>query len=145
MEDMLVNAEAKSAVLVSSKPGCFIAGADIAWLDSAKDKEEVSTYLRGLLSYVWTEYEVTSLFFQLRQISINGQVMMQKLESSPKPVVAAINGSCLGGGLEVSSVIQYFACLLDTTVCMTACLRDTTACMTASYDCMYDCILRLHV
>lgn len=27
--------------------------------------------------------------------------MMQKLESSSKPVVAAINGSCLGGGLEV--------------------------------------------
>lgn len=42
MEDMLANAEAKSAVLVSSKPDCFIAGADIAWLDSAKDKEEVS-------------------------------------------------------------------------------------------------------
>ncbi len=44
MEDTLVNDAAKSAVLVSSKPGCFIAGADIAWLDSAKDKEEVSIY-----------------------------------------------------------------------------------------------------
>ena len=41
MEDTLVNADIKSAVLVSSKPGCFIAGADIAWLDSAKDKDEV--------------------------------------------------------------------------------------------------------
>lgn len=41
MEDSLANPEAKSAVLVSSKPGCFIAGADIAWLDSAKDEEEV--------------------------------------------------------------------------------------------------------
>ena len=27
--------------------------------------------------------------------------MMQKIEDSGKPVVAAINGSCLGGGLEV--------------------------------------------
>ena len=41
MEDMLASPEAKSAVLVSAKPGCFIAGADIAWLDSAKNKEEV--------------------------------------------------------------------------------------------------------
>lgn len=39
---------------------------------------------------------------QLREISRSGQEMMQKVESSPKPVVAAINGSCLGGGLEVS-------------------------------------------
>lgn len=36
-----MNEAAKAAVLVSSKPGCFIAGADIAWLDSAQDKEEV--------------------------------------------------------------------------------------------------------
>lgn len=27
--------------------------------------------------------------------------MFEKLEKSPKPVVAAISGSCLGGGLEV--------------------------------------------
>lgn len=39
---------------------------------------------------------------KLRQISTNGQAMMKKLESSTKPVIAAINGSCLGGGLEVS-------------------------------------------
>lgn len=42
VEDALANAEVKSAVVVSTKPGCFIAGADIAWLDSAKDKDEVS-------------------------------------------------------------------------------------------------------
>ena len=34
---------------------------------------------------------------------MTGQSMMQKLENSKKPVVAAINGSCLGGGLEVSA------------------------------------------
>lgn len=39
--------------------------------------------------------EVTSL-------SQEGQKMFEKIEKSPKPVVAAINGSCLGGGLEVN-------------------------------------------
>lgn len=43
MEDTLANAKATSAVLVSSKPGSFIAGADIGWLDSAKNKDEVSS------------------------------------------------------------------------------------------------------
>lgn len=41
MEFALTNNAVKSAVLMSGKPGCFIAGADIAMLDSAKDKNEV--------------------------------------------------------------------------------------------------------
>lgn len=38
--------------------------------------------------------EVTSL-------SQGGQKMFEMIENSPIPIVAAINGSCLGGGLEV--------------------------------------------
>jgi len=34
-------------------------------------------------------------------ISSEGQKMLQALEDSKKPVVAAIMGSCMGGGLEV--------------------------------------------
>lgn len=45
--------------------------------------------------------EVTSL-------SQEGQKMFEKIEKSPKPVVAAINGSCLGGGLEVNK--HFSAC-----------------------------------
>ena len=33
--------------------------------------------------------------------------MMQQLEDSNKPVVAAINGSCLGGGFEVALGCHY--------------------------------------
>jgi len=33
--------------------------------------------------------------------------MMQRLADSNKPVVAAINGSCLGGGLEVAIGCHY--------------------------------------
>lgn len=83
MEDLLANPEASAAVLISSKPGCFIAGADVSWLDSAKSVEE------------------------LKEISMTGQAMMQKLEDSSKPVVAAISGSCLGGGLEVALGCHY--------------------------------------
>ena len=45
---MLANPQAKAAVLTSSKPGCFIAGADIGWLDAAKDKEEVVRMCVGM-------------------------------------------------------------------------------------------------
>lgn len=38
---------------------------------------------------------------EVTQLSQDGQKMLEKIEHSPKPVVAAISGSCLGGGLEV--------------------------------------------
>lgn len=40
---------------------------------------------------------------EVTQLSQEGQKMLEKIEQSPKPVVAAISGSCLGGGLEVSN------------------------------------------
>ena len=36
------------------------------------------------------------------KISTDGQEVMNRLENNSKPIVAAIMGSCLGGGLEVS-------------------------------------------
>lgn len=38
---------------------------------------------------------------EVTQLSQDGQKMLEKIEHSPKPIVAAISGSCLGGGLEV--------------------------------------------
>jgi len=37
---------------------------------------------------------------------------MQRLADSNKPVVAAINGSCLGGGLEVELLQAWLYCIL---------------------------------
>ena len=34
-------------------------------------------------------------------ISEGGQRLLQEVEDCPKPIVSAIMGSCLGGGLEV--------------------------------------------
>lgn len=64
--------------MISGKPGCFIAGADISMLEKCKTQEEV------------------------REISQSGQRILKGVETMKKPVVAAIMGACLGGGLEVS-------------------------------------------
>ena len=53
-----------------------------------------------LPSHTYTHMPLTT-HPQLRAISTGGQSIMQKLEDSGKPVIAAIHGSCLGGGLEV--------------------------------------------
>lgn len=73
----------QASVLISGKPGCFVAGADLKMLRSAQTKEEVT------------------------QISHDAQKILQSIEDMPKPIVAAISGSCLGGGFEVRS-ISYF-------------------------------------
>lgn len=43
---------------------------------------------------------------EVTKLSQEGQKMFEKIEKSPKPIVAAINGSCLGGGLEVNKDCQ---------------------------------------
>uniref|UniRef100_A0A8C9EN79 enoyl-CoA hydratase n=1 Tax=Pavo cristatus TaxID=9049 RepID=A0A8C9EN79_PAVCR len=83
MNEIWANEAVKSAVLISSKPGSFIAGADIDMIAACKTSQEVT------------------------QLSQEGQKMLEKIEQSSKPIVAAISGSCLGGGLEVAIACHY--------------------------------------
>ncbi|KAJ7341403.1 hypothetical protein JRQ81_005460 [Phrynocephalus forsythii] len=83
MNEIWANDAVGSAVLISAKPGCFIAGADINMIEACKSSQEIT------------------------QLSQEGQKTMDNLEKSPKPIVAAISGSCLGGGLEVALACQY--------------------------------------
>ncbi|XP_005400479.1 PREDICTED: trifunctional enzyme subunit alpha, mitochondrial [Chinchilla lanigera] len=83
MNEIWANDQIRSAVLISSKPGCFVAGADINMLAACKTSQEAT------------------------RISQEAQRMFEKLEKSTKPIVAAINGSCLGGGLELAISCQY--------------------------------------
>ncbi|XP_008277263.1 hydroxyacyl-CoA dehydrogenase trifunctional multienzyme complex subunit alpha a [Stegastes partitus] len=83
MGEIWSNGGVKSAVFISRKPGCFIAGADIKMIQACKSSEEVT------------------------RLSREGQKMLEKIEKSPIPIVAAIHGSCLGGGLELAIACQY--------------------------------------
>ncbi|KAK6023880.1 fatty acid oxidation complex, alpha subunit [Ostertagia ostertagi] len=73
----------KSVVLMSGKPNSFIAGADVTMLKNAKTPSDGSN------------------------ISRKAQEQFEKLEKSGKPIVAAIMGSCMGGGLELAMSCHY--------------------------------------
>ncbi|XP_027855695.1 hydroxyacyl-CoA dehydrogenase trifunctional multienzyme complex subunit alpha b isoform X2 [Xiphophorus couchianus] len=83
MNEVWANEAVQSAVVISSKPGSFIAGADINMIQACSTAEDVT------------------------KLSQTGQQMFERIERSPKPIVAAINGSCLGGGLEFAIACQY--------------------------------------
>jgi 3-hydroxyacyl-CoA dehydrogenase/enoyl-CoA hydratase/3-hydroxybutyryl-CoA epimerase len=68
----------KGVVFISGKKDSFIAGADISMLDACKTAEQAET------------------------IAVMGQQMFDRLEQLRLPLVAAIHGPCLGGGLELA-------------------------------------------
>ena len=75
--------DVKSVVLISGKVGCFIAGADINMIEACKTADEAQALSKGC------------------------QDFLAKVEASKKPVVAAIMGPCLGGGLETAMACHY--------------------------------------
>ena len=70
-------AEVRGVILTGAGPKAFIAGADIADLAT-----------QGVL--------------QGRGRSLQGQAMLRAFEAMGKPVLAAVNGYCLGGGCELA-------------------------------------------
>ena len=75
-----------AAVLISGKADIFIAGADIEQFLGFRTEQDA---------------EATSRY---------GQRMVNLVERSRVPIVAAIHGACLGGGLEVALACRYRIC-----------------------------------
>lgn len=90
MHDLWQNDAIKGGVLISGKPSCFIAGADIKMLQACNGNAA-----------------------EIAALSASGQDLLNKVHASPKPIVAAIKGSCMGGGLEVALACQYRLAVKD--------------------------------
>ncbi|HEX4621484.1 MAG TPA: enoyl-CoA hydratase-related protein, partial [Myxococcaceae bacterium] len=86
-EQMLSRAEkdavVRAVVFTSGKKDTFIAGAKLDFLQEIKTAQEAA------------------------QLSRKAQEGFNRLDSFPKPVVAAIHGACLGGGLEWAMACDY--------------------------------------
>lgn len=76
------DSEVKAVLITSGKKDCFIAGADINDLRQKKEEE------------VW-------------KLSLKGQEIFSRLASLQQVVIAAIDGACLGGGLELALSCDY--------------------------------------
>jgi 3-hydroxyacyl-CoA dehydrogenase/enoyl-CoA hydratase/3-hydroxybutyryl-CoA epimerase len=78
LNEMGAKGELDALVLFSKKQGNFIAGADITLFQAAKTAAEAMELSRG------------------------GQILLNHWEDLPFPTIVGINGTCLGGGCELS-------------------------------------------
>src|SRR3954463_1879471 len=81
--------ELRGVVIASGKSDGFIAGADVEQFATFKGPGDAA------------------------RVSALGQELLNRLEGLKEPVVRAIHGACLGGGLEVTLACRYRICTND--------------------------------
>lgn len=93
VNDVLIKAQQhpglEGLVIVSGKPDSFIAGADITMIAACSNANEAEALAR------------------------KGQNTLAQIAAFPVPVIAAIHGACLGGGLELALACHSRVCSLD--------------------------------
>lgn len=91
--EILLQAQALSQlqglVIISGKPDSFIAGADITMIAACRTAQDA------------------------RILAQKGQSILAQIAAFPVPVVAAIHGACLGGGLELALSCHSRICSQD--------------------------------
>lgn len=85
LEELIDNKEVRVIILTGAGKKSFISGGDIG--------EELK--MDSLTSYRW---------------SLTGHKLCATIEASPKPVIAAVNGYCLGGGFEFALACDFRIC-----------------------------------
>lgn len=82
LDEVYNNKEIRSAIITGAGPKAFIAGADISEFNGLNKEEAMMMAKKG-----------QDIFF--------------KIENSPKPIVAAVNGFALGGGCELAMSCHF--------------------------------------
>ena len=85
LEELIADPAVRVIILTGAGEKSFISGGDIG--------EELK--MNGLTSYRW---------------SLTGHKLCATIEGSPKPVIAAVNGYCLGGGFEFALACDFRLC-----------------------------------
>jgi enoyl-CoA hydratase/carnithine racemase len=91
VDELLADDEVKAIVITGGGTRAFVAGADIPEI-----KELLETPEEG--------YDEARAFIE------RGQATHLKIEQADKPIIAAINGFCLGGGLELAMSCHMRIC-----------------------------------
>ena len=83
IDEVRADPKKKALIINSLLDGVFIAGADIKEIEKIKDGEQAKELVR------------------------KGKEFLEKIESMEIPVIAAIHGFCLGGGLELALACHF--------------------------------------
>lgn len=82
-DQVLANPEVKAIIITGAGQFAFVAGADINEIKQQIDAGRAGKEVK-------------------RELIVKGQALFNKIEKSNKPVIAAINAVCLGGGQELA-------------------------------------------